>query len=101
VSSKVKQAAIEFPLEQKPAVLKLIRDSSEPLTPAVIIVLADLPKKLTVKKVQAALDDEINSGQIFNWGTPAKHSYWHRGLHDEVQQRIVGLAANSLMDDDH
>jgi hypothetical protein len=97
-NSKSKQIPFEITPEIKSDVLKLIAESSEPLKAADLIKSAGLPKKLTGKALQSSLEQEVESGQIFNWGTKAISVYWHRKPKAEARERLLSLAASELLD---
>ncbi|MGC2660423.1 MAG: hypothetical protein WA324_20920 [Bryobacteraceae bacterium] len=98
VKSKTNRAPIEIPPEVKPVVLKLIQNSPAPIRPVDLIKSAGLPKKVTGKALQAALAEELETEQIFNWGTKTSHLYWHCGPEAEARQRLLSLAASEVLD---
>jgi hypothetical protein len=98
VKSKTNRTPIEIPPEVKPVVLKLIQNSPAPIRPVDLIKSAGLPKKATGKALQAALAEELEAGQIFNWGTKTNHLYWRRGPEAEARQRLLSLAASEVLD---
>jgi hypothetical protein len=99
VPTTTKRTPIEIPPDVKQVVLKLIRGSVVPLEPADLIKSAGLPKKVTGKALQTALDEELKSGQIFNWGTKTSHCYWHRGPEAEARERLLSFVAIELLDE--
>lgn len=96
-TSKAKQQPVEITPPLKAAILRLISDSHVPLKPAELIKSAGLPKKVTGKALQASLAPEVESGQVFNWGTKTP-LYWHRSRKAEGRERLLALSRTELLE---
>lgn len=99
MSPRTKRAPPVIPPETRPAILRLIREASEPVKAAALIKSAGLAKGITAKALQAFLDEDLGAGAIFNWGSNATPAYWRSDRQTQARERLLSIAAKELVTD--